>query len=149
MPEMPSCLRVNAVIQNPQLFCPLQYQAMCPQMQIVQKPVLAYQDWYKTLDATNWLKRSTRWLESCQPLQLWANIISPGIQRVNILSETWWRLNSSHSHTSGLSKEKKTLSCAHWPPLWSSGQSSWLHNVRCIVFPVRYELNLYMLCRRK
>jgi hypothetical protein len=68
------------------------------------------------------------------------------------------------------------------PPLWSSGQSSWLHNGsvlcflwgtnwiyicyvkesrpplwseflgterRCIVLPVRYELNLYMLCRRK
>jgi hypothetical protein len=28
------------------------------------------------------------------------------------------------------------------PPLWSSGQSS-------IVLPVRYELNRYMLCRRK
>jgi hypothetical protein len=35
------------------------------------------------------------------------------------------------------------------PPLWSSGQSSWLQIRRCIVFPVRYELNLCMLCRRK
>jgi hypothetical protein len=52
------------------------------------------------------------------------------------------------------------------PPLWSSGQSSWLQNgdVLCFlvrvpgyscwlqngdVFPVRYELNLYMLCRIK
>jgi hypothetical protein len=34
------------------------------------------------------------------------------------------------------------------PPLWSSGQSSWLHNGD-VLFPVRYELNLYMLCRRK
>jgi hypothetical protein len=34
------------------------------------------------------------------------------------------------------------------PPLWSSGESSWLHNVD-VLFPVRYELNLYMLCRRK
>jgi hypothetical protein len=35
------------------------------------------------------------------------------------------------------------------PPLWSSGQSSWATERRCILFPVRYELNLYMLCRRK
>jgi hypothetical protein len=34
-------------------------------------------------------------------------------------------------------------------PLWSSGQSSWLTERRCIVFPARYELNLYMLCRRE
>jgi hypothetical protein len=34
------------------------------------------------------------------------------------------------------------------PILWSSGQSSWLHNGD-VLFPVRYELNLYMLCRRK
>jgi hypothetical protein len=34
-------------------------------------------------------------------------------------------------------------------PLWSSGQSSWLQIRGCIAFPVRYELNLYMLCRRK
>jgi hypothetical protein len=34
------------------------------------------------------------------------------------------------------------------PPLWSSGQSSWLLNGE-VLFPVRYELNLYMLCRRK
>jgi hypothetical protein len=34
------------------------------------------------------------------------------------------------------------------PPLWSSGQSSRLHNGD-VLFPVRYELNLYMLCRRK
>jgi hypothetical protein len=34
------------------------------------------------------------------------------------------------------------------PPLWSSGQSSWLHNGD-VSFPVRYELNLFMLCRRK
>jgi hypothetical protein len=34
--------------------------------------------------------------------------------------------------------------------MWSSGQSSWLQNRDVfIVFPVRYELNLYMLCRRK
>jgi hypothetical protein len=35
------------------------------------------------------------------------------------------------------------------PPLWSSGQSSWLHNRDVLCFLVRYELNLYMLCRRK
>jgi hypothetical protein len=46
------------------------------------------------------------------------------------------------------------------PPLWPSGQSSWIQNGdvlsefmaterRCIVFPVRYEMNFYMLCRRK
>jgi hypothetical protein len=35
------------------------------------------------------------------------------------------------------------------PPLWSSGQSSFATEQRCIVFPVRYEQNLYMLCRRK
>jgi hypothetical protein len=29
------------------------------------------------------------------------------------------------------------------PPLWSSCQSSWLHNGD-ILFPVRYELNLYI-----
>jgi hypothetical protein len=34
------------------------------------------------------------------------------------------------------------------PPLWSSGQSSWLENGG-VLFPVRYELNWYMLCRRK
>jgi hypothetical protein len=34
------------------------------------------------------------------------------------------------------------------PPLYSSGQSFWLQNT-FIVFSVRYELNLYMLCRRK
>jgi hypothetical protein len=34
------------------------------------------------------------------------------------------------------------------PPLWSSGQSSWLQNGH-VLFPVRYELNLYMLCKRK
>jgi hypothetical protein len=33
-------------------------------------------------------------------------------------------------------------------PLWSSGQSSWLHNGD-VLFPVKYELNLYTLCRRK
>jgi hypothetical protein len=33
------------------------------------------------------------------------------------------------------------------PPLWSSGQSSWLQNRD--VLPVRYKLNLYILCRRK
>jgi hypothetical protein len=33
------------------------------------------------------------------------------------------------------------------PPLWSSGQSSWLQNGD-VLFPVRYELNLFMLCRR-
>jgi hypothetical protein len=33
------------------------------------------------------------------------------------------------------------------PPLRSSGQSSWLQNED--VFPVRYKLHLYMLCRRK
>jgi hypothetical protein len=32
--------------------------------------------------------------------------------------------------------------------LWSSGQGSWLQNVD-VLFPVRYELNVYMLCRRK
>jgi hypothetical protein len=30
-------------------------------------------------------------------------------------------------------------------PLWSSGQSSWLHN-GAVLFPVRYELILNMLC---
>jgi hypothetical protein len=34
------------------------------------------------------------------------------------------------------------------PPLWSGGQSSWLQNGN-VCFPVRFELNLYMLCRRK
>jgi hypothetical protein len=34
------------------------------------------------------------------------------------------------------------------PHLLSCGQSSWLHNGD-VLFPVRYELNLYMLCRRK
>jgi hypothetical protein len=34
------------------------------------------------------------------------------------------------------------------PPLWSSGQSSGLQNGD-VWFPVRYELNLYMVCRRK
>jgi hypothetical protein len=34
------------------------------------------------------------------------------------------------------------------PPLWSSGQSSWLQKGD-LLFSVRYELNLYMLCRRK
>jgi hypothetical protein len=30
------------------------------------------------------------------------------------------------------------------------GQSSWLQNGDvCIMLPARYELNLYMLCRRK
>jgi hypothetical protein len=33
------------------------------------------------------------------------------------------------------------------PPLWSSGQSSWLQNGD-VLFPVRYKLNLYTLCRR-
>jgi hypothetical protein len=37
----------------------------------------------------------------------------------------------------------------YWPPLWSSGQSSWLLNGDVLCFAVRYELNLYMLCRRK
>jgi hypothetical protein len=32
------------------------------------------------------------------------------------------------------------------PPLWSCGQSSWLRNGD-VLFPVRYELNLYMLFR--
>jgi hypothetical protein len=35
------------------------------------------------------------------------------------------------------------------PSLWSNGQSSWLTEQRCSMFPVRYDLNLYMLCRRK
>jgi hypothetical protein len=30
------------------------------------------------------------------------------------------------------------------PPLWSSGQSSWLQNGD-VLFPVRYELNLYVM----
>jgi hypothetical protein len=30
--------------------------------------------------------------------------------------------------------------------LWSSGQSSWLQ-IGDVLFSVRYELNLYMLCR--
>jgi hypothetical protein len=34
------------------------------------------------------------------------------------------------------------------PSLCSSGQTSWLQNGD-VLFPVRYELNLYMLCRRK
>jgi hypothetical protein len=34
------------------------------------------------------------------------------------------------------------------PLLWSTGQSSWLQNGD-VLFPVRHELNLYMLCRRK
>jgi hypothetical protein len=34
------------------------------------------------------------------------------------------------------------------PPLWSSGQSSWQQNGD-VLFPVRYELNLFVLCRRK
>jgi hypothetical protein len=34
------------------------------------------------------------------------------------------------------------------PPLLSSGQSSWLQNGG-VLFPVRYELILYMLCRKK
>jgi hypothetical protein len=32
------------------------------------------------------------------------------------------------------------------PSLWSRGQSSWLQSGD-VLFPVRYELNLYMLCR--
>jgi hypothetical protein len=32
-------------------------------------------------------------------------------------------------------------------PLWSSGQEFLATERRCIVFPVRYELNLYMLYR--
>jgi hypothetical protein len=31
------------------------------------------------------------------------------------------------------------------PLLWSSGQSSWQQNGDVIVFPVRYELNLYVM----
>jgi hypothetical protein len=34
------------------------------------------------------------------------------------------------------------------PAVWSSDQSSWLQN-EDVLFPVRYELDLYMLCRRK
>jgi hypothetical protein len=34
------------------------------------------------------------------------------------------------------------------PPLWSSGQSSWLYNGD-VLFLVRYDLNLCMLCRGK
>jgi hypothetical protein len=34
-------------------------------------------------------------------------------------------------------------------PLWSSGQEFLATEQRCIVFSVRYKLNLYMLCRRK
>jgi hypothetical protein len=34
------------------------------------------------------------------------------------------------------------------PPLWSSGHSSWLQNGD-VLFPVRYEQNLYMLCGRE
>jgi hypothetical protein len=36
------------------------------------------------------------------------------------------------------------------PLLWSSGQSSWLQ-IGDVLFPVRYERNVYtrMLCRRK
>jgi hypothetical protein len=34
------------------------------------------------------------------------------------------------------------------PLLWSSGQSSWLR-IGDVVFAVRYELNLYVICRRK
>jgi hypothetical protein len=30
------------------------------------------------------------------------------------------------------------------PSLWSSGQSSWLRNVD-VLFPVRYELNFYVM----
>jgi hypothetical protein len=32
--------------------------------------------------------------------------------------------------------------------MWSSGQSSWLQ-IGDVLFPVKYELNLYMFCRRK
>jgi hypothetical protein len=35
------------------------------------------------------------------------------------------------------------------PPLCSSGQEFLAAERRCAVFPVRHELNLYMLCRRK
>jgi hypothetical protein len=74
--------------------------------------------------------------------------------------------------------QNSVLSVFLWPLPWSSGQSSWLQSGdllcflwgtnwiyifyveesrseflatqrRCIVFAVRYELNLYILCRRK
>jgi hypothetical protein len=35
------------------------------------------------------------------------------------------------------------------PPLWSSSQEFLATERRCNMFPVRYEPNLYMLCRRK
>jgi hypothetical protein len=42
--------------------------------------------------------------------------------------------------------DNKTRACLlSGPSLWSSGQSSWLQNG--IVCPVRYELNLYTLCK--
>jgi hypothetical protein len=34
-------------------------------------------------------------------------------------------------------------------PLWSSSREFLATQRRCIVFPVRYELNLYRLSRRK
>jgi hypothetical protein len=35
-----------------------------------------------------------------------------------------------------------------WPPLWSSGQSSWLHNAYVLCY-LRGKIWIYMLCRTK
>jgi hypothetical protein len=64
----------------------------------------------------------------------------------NYSATLWWRspvLGAAHFPNLFFSPSSYT-----GPPLWPSGQSSWLQNGD-VLFPVRYEQNLYMLCRRK
>jgi hypothetical protein len=80
----------------------------------------------------------TNWIYMCyveesrQPL--WSSGQSSWLQNGDVLRFLW---GTNWIYTCYVEESR--------PPLWSSGQSSWLQN-RCIAFPVRCELNLYMSC---
>jgi hypothetical protein len=100
------------------------------------------------LERLNIRKKLSR-LASARWRRLWIsasdrgkNCCSDEFLKFNFISTIYIIKFSTHLFSKFLS-----FSVIFRAPLWSSGQSSWLQN-KDALFPVRYELNLYMVCRR-
>jgi hypothetical protein len=95
---------------------------------------LQYGDVLCFLWSTNWIYMW--YVEESRPL-LWSSGQSFWLQNGDVLCFLW---GTNWIYACYVEESR--------PPLWSGGQSSWLQN-EDVLFPLRYELNLYMLYRRK
>jgi hypothetical protein len=89
-------------------------------------------------------------VESCDEAGLvW--VITVIVSSGRLLSSLHCQLSRAVLASVNMGVRLQMFSCFHIcrrPPLLSSGQFL-VAQRRCIVLPMRYELNLYMLCRRE